>query len=91
MTNGDQSVTAWGGTYETAANLFRSINFLHFTSMFQWSWLLGLIMTVGVFFMLLRLPEPDPHCPGWHAARHYRCDEPLERRPGTMTRPVSNV
>lgn len=59
MTNGDQSVTAWGGTYETAANLFRSINFLHFTSMFQWSWLLGLIMTVGVFFMLLRLPEPD--------------------------------
>lgn len=59
MANGDRSVHAWDGTYETAANLFRSINFLHFTSMLQWSWLLGLIMTVVIFFMLLRLPEPD--------------------------------
>ena len=59
MANGDRSVHAWDGTYETAANLFRSINFLHFTSMLQWSWLLGLIMTVVIFFMLLRLQEPD--------------------------------
>lgn len=59
MANGDRSVDAWGGTYETAANLFRSINFLHFNSMLQWSWLLGLIMTIVIFFMLLRLPEPD--------------------------------
>lgn len=59
MANGVLGVDAWSGTYETTATLFRTINFLDLTSMNQWSWLLGFIMTILVFFMILHIPEPD--------------------------------
>lgn len=59
MAIGDRNVKAWAGTYIVAADFFKSINFFHFTTVNQWSTFLGLILTLLVFFMLLRLPEPD--------------------------------
>lgn len=59
MSIGDRGVKAWSGSYETAANVFRSINVLGLTTLTQWSWILGLALTVLIFFMILRLPEPD--------------------------------
>ncbi len=59
MAIGDRWVEAWGGTYVVAANFFKSINIFHFTTVNQWSYFLGLVLTLLVFFMLLRLPEPD--------------------------------
>ena len=59
MANGTFGVDAWNGTYETAATLFRTINILDLTTMDQWSWLLGLVMTILIFFMVLRIQEPD--------------------------------
>ena len=59
MANGTFGVDAWSGTYETAATLFRTINVLDLTTMNQWSWLLGLVMTFLVFFMVLHIQEPD--------------------------------
>ena len=59
MTNNDMNVDAWGGSYIVAADFFRIINIFGFTSMSQWSWFLGLALTLIVFFMVLRLPEPD--------------------------------
>lgn len=59
MAIGDRWVKAWGGTYVVAANFFKSINIFHFTTVNQWSYFLGLVLTLLVFFMLLRLSEPD--------------------------------
>lgn len=59
MTNEDMSVDAWGGSYVVAANFFKFINFFDFTEMNQWSYFLGLVLTLLVFSMVLRLPEPD--------------------------------
>ena len=59
MAIGNRWVKAWGGTYVVAANFFKSINIFHFTTVNQWSYFLGLVLTLLVFFMLLRLPEPD--------------------------------
>lgn len=59
MAIGDRNVKAWGGTYVVAANFFKSINIFGFTTINQWSTFLGLVLTLLVFFMLLRLPEPD--------------------------------
>lgn len=59
MANEDVGVHAWAGTYIVAANFFKNINVFGFTTMSQWSWFLGLSLTLVVFFMVLRLPEPD--------------------------------
>ena len=59
MANEDVGVHAWAGTYIVAANFFKNINVFSFTTMSQWSWFLGLSLTLVVFFMVLRLPEPD--------------------------------
>lgn len=59
MVNSDVGVDAWGGSYVVAADFFKAINVFGFTTMEQWSWFLGLSLTLLVFFMVLRLPEPD--------------------------------
>lgn len=59
MTNEDMRVHAWAGSYIVAANFFKAINIFGFTTLSQWSWFLGLFLTLIVFFMVLRLPEPD--------------------------------
>ena len=59
MANEAVGVHAWAGTYIVAANFFKNINVFSFTTMSQWSWFLGLSLTLVVFFMVLRLPEPD--------------------------------
>lgn len=45
MANGDDSVKAWGGSYEVAANFFKTVNVFNFVKMTDWSWFLGLLMT----------------------------------------------
>ena len=59
MVNEDMRVKAWTGSYIVAANFFKAINIFGFTSISQWSWFLGMLLTVIVFFMVLGLPEPD--------------------------------
>ena len=59
MVNEDMRVKAWAGSYIVAANFFKAINIFGFTSISQWSWFLGMLLTVIVFFMVLKLPEPD--------------------------------
>lgn len=59
MANGNIATKAWGGSYVVAANFFKSINVFGFTDMSQWSWFLGMVLSVLVFLMVLRLPEPD--------------------------------
>ena len=59
MVNEDMGVHAWIGSYAVATDFFKAINVFGFTTMEQWSWFLGLTMTGIVFFMVLRLPEPD--------------------------------
>lgn len=59
MANGNIATKAWGGSYVVAANFFKAINVFGFTTMSQWSWFLGMLLSVLVFLMVLRLPEPD--------------------------------
>lgn len=59
MSLGEDWMAAWGGSYETAADLFRSLNFFHFTTLVQWSIALGILFTVLLFVMVNRLPNPD--------------------------------
>ena len=59
MANGNIATKAWGGSYVVAADFFKAINVFGFTTMSQWSWFLGMLLTVLVFLMVLRLPEPD--------------------------------
>lgn len=59
MSLGEDWMAAWGGSYETAADLFRSLNFFHFTTLVQWSIALGILFTVLLFVMINRLPNPD--------------------------------
>lgn len=59
MSLGEDWMVAWGGSYETAADLFRSLNFFHFTTLVQWSITLGILFTVLLFVMVNRLPNPD--------------------------------
>jgi len=59
MSLGKNWMTAWGGSYEMAADLFRSLNFFHFTTLAQWSITLGILFTVLLFIMVNRLPNPD--------------------------------
>ena len=59
MANDSVGVDAWGGSYVVAADFFKAINVFGFTTMAQWSWFLGLALTLLVFCMVLRIPEPD--------------------------------
>lgn len=59
MANNDPHTRAWAGTYITAANFFKKINFFNFNQMSQWSIFLGLIMMLTVLFIALRLLDPD--------------------------------
>lgn len=59
MANNDPHVHAWAGTYITAANIFKKINFFNFNQLNQWSIFLGLLMMLTVLFIATRIPEPD--------------------------------
>ncbi|NEG89725.1 hypothetical protein [Bifidobacterium aerophilum] len=50
---------AWSGSYEIAADLFRSINFAGLETMVDWSICLGIVFTTLVVFMILRADAPD--------------------------------
>lgn len=50
---------AWGGTYEIAADLFRSINFAGLETMVDWSICLGIIFTALAILMIIRADAPD--------------------------------
>lgn len=53
------SMQAWGDAYEIVADLFREINFLGYTSLQDWAYTLAFIFIFIMFFMLIRLDEPD--------------------------------
>lgn len=59
MSLGENWMATWGGSYEIAADLFRSLNIFHFTTLAQWSITLGVIFTILLFVMINRLPNPD--------------------------------
>ena len=59
MANGDDSVKAWGGSYEVAANFFKTVNVFNFVKMTDWSWFLGLLMTGIILLVITRIDEPD--------------------------------
>ncbi|MBT1180845.1 hypothetical protein JS531_02425 [Bifidobacterium sp. CP2] len=59
MMLGTAGDNAWGGSYEIAADLFRSLNFADLETMVDWSICLGIIFTALVAFMILRAEAPD--------------------------------
>ncbi|MBT1165726.1 hypothetical protein [Bifidobacterium simiarum] len=59
MANGDARTEAWGGSYEVAAGLFRSVNVLGLTGMVEWSLLLGVPLTFVTLALVLRADAPD--------------------------------
>ena len=59
MANGDDSVKAWGGSYEVAANFFKTVNVFNFVKMTDWSWFLGLMKTGSILLVITRIDEPD--------------------------------
>lgn len=59
MVNGWTGTKAWGGSYEVASNLFQRINVLDFTTMRQWTIMLGLVFSILVFIMVLGADAPD--------------------------------
>lgn len=46
MSLGTDNVKAWGGSYEVVADLFRNINIFNFTTLLQWSILIGIIFDI---------------------------------------------
>lgn len=51
--------SAWGGNYELAAKLFAKLNIFHFTTLFQWSMLLGLIFNIVLMIMIAKVKKVD--------------------------------
>ncbi|WP_164515808.1 hypothetical protein [Bifidobacterium dolichotidis] len=52
MVVGSGSMKAWGGSYVVAANIFRSINYLGLTTMYEWSLVLGVLLTTAIVVFL---------------------------------------
>ncbi len=50
---------AWGGSYEVTADLFRNINIFHFTSLPQWSILIGIIFNILLLIAFVKLKGID--------------------------------
>ncbi|KAA8824913.1 hypothetical protein EMO92_07745 [Bifidobacterium reuteri] len=59
MVNGTAGDQAWTGSYQVATDMFKRINVLDFTTMNQWTLLLGLIFSILVFVMILGADAPD--------------------------------
>ncbi|KAB5607402.1 hypothetical protein [Bifidobacterium jacchi] len=59
MALGTAGDRAWGGTYDTAANLFRTINVMHLETMLQWSICLGVLFTFLISVMIAHADAPD--------------------------------
>ena len=59
MVLGTAGDTAWGGSYEVAAALFRTLNVVDIETMVDWSICLGIIFTALVTLMILRVDAPD--------------------------------
>lgn len=59
MVNDSGYARKWPGSYEVAADFFRSINIFDFTSLFQWSMLLGIIFTVVMAVMFSKCKGMD--------------------------------
>ncbi|PJM74051.1 hypothetical protein CS006_02585 [Bifidobacterium primatium] len=53
------TVDEWEGTYRVAADLFKSLNVFGFQTMLDWSFTLGVIFTILVFLMVIRVDSPD--------------------------------
>ncbi|MBW3091727.1 hypothetical protein KIH79_01905 [Bifidobacterium sp. 82T10] len=56
---GNGFMQAWGGSYEVAADLFRSVNFFALETMVDWSICLGIIFTALAVLMIIRADAPD--------------------------------
>ncbi|MFQ9516383.1 MAG: hypothetical protein ACLRZ9_11250 [Eubacterium sp.] len=59
MVLGDKNTYAWGGNYEITADIFRSINIFDFTSLLQWSILIGIIFDILLLISFIRLKGLD--------------------------------
>lgn len=59
MSTGSNSMEAWGDSYEVVADLFKEINVLGYTSLQDWAYTLAFIFVFILFFMILRIEEPD--------------------------------
>ena len=59
MVNGTAGNQAWIGSYQVATDLFQRINVLDFTTMRQWTIMLGLVFSILVFIMVLGADAPD--------------------------------
>ncbi|KAA8826887.1 hypothetical protein [Bifidobacterium tissieri] len=60
MVNGTAGDDAWwSGSYAVATNMFIKLNVLDFTTMAQWTIMLGMMFSVLVFAMVLRANSPD--------------------------------
>lgn len=52
-------IKAWEGSYEITANLFRSINVFKFTTLLQWSLLIGVIFNILLILFLVKTKYLD--------------------------------
>lgn len=59
MVLGDKNTQAWGGSYEVTSDLFRSINIFNFTTLLQWSILIGIIFDVLLVAAFIRIKGLD--------------------------------
>ncbi len=49
----------WGGNYEFTANIFAKLNIFHFTTLLQWSLLIGIIFNILLIIAMLRVKSMD--------------------------------
>ena len=62
MMTGDRSMAWWSG-YEDTVDVFKKIDFFHFTSIQQWSIELGIVFTILFMIILRRVKEMSvPEC-----------------------------
>lgn len=59
MTIQDNSIYAWGGSYEIVADLFKKINILNFNTLQDWAYSLAFIFIAIIIFMISRFKKFD--------------------------------
>ncbi|PWG59995.1 hypothetical protein [Bifidobacterium catulorum] len=59
MSIGSATVDEWEGTYRVAADLFARLNVFGFRTMLDWSFTLGVVFSILVFLMVIRVDSPD--------------------------------
>lgn len=59
MMAGNDSVQAWGGSYEVTTELFSNINVFNFTTLLQWSMLIGIIFNILLIIAFIKMKYID--------------------------------